>query len=774
MKKTSKFKRIFGIIVYTSLILLLLFASAIIIYIHNTVKSVKKLDISLTNTALNYSEFYDNNNNLESCFDNIEKNYVDISDLNKDTINAFISIEDKDFYKHNGLNYKRILKATYNNLKSMSFKEGASTITQQLVKNRFLSNEKTIDRKIKEAYLAIKLEKNESKDKILETYLNTIYFGNGAYGIYHASKVFFNKEPKDLTLSESCILAGSIKAPSLYSPINNIDNSIKRRDLILSEMYEDKYITIDQLISAQNESVNVNINNYNMASEIDLYNEFAIDEACKILNVSKNNIIYGGYKIYTYKDTTTQEILDNHIQNLENYHVNTHGNIADSLSIIINNDDYSVSAISGKSNYNLVNINRQPGSLVKPIFTYAPALEEKEVYPISQILDEKITIDDYSPNNVGNEFYGYVSVKDAISKSLNIPAVKLTETLGIDKCKSYAEKVGINFSKYDNGYALALGGMTNGVSLKEITDAYSVFTSGGNYSKSRFIKQISTADDAIIYTDKLTETKVYNTDTAYLMTNMLDYAVDHGTSKKLAKLPFDVAGKTGTVAVKNTNLNTDAYSLAYTSSHTMSVWLGNYTMNEEYNLEGSNNGGTYATKIILDTFSDMYKDNKPSNFIVPENIVSLDIDAKSLSEDHVVVLGYNIPERYKQTEIFSLSNLPKSHSTKYSNITPFEINIETNKNSCVISFNTFDYITYEIYRKQNGNNTLLHSVNNSNGIFEFVDTEIEVNKLCTYYVIAKSKFADTTFKTNEKSIKIIKDYNTLLDQNEITYDWLFA
>lgn len=774
MKGKTKVKNAFKIIIYSLFLLCIIVVSLVALYIFNTVQSVKNLNLGLSQNNNVLSTIYDATGNVDDV--NVPKsNYYPIDKVNKDTINAFISIEDKEFYNHKGLNYKRIAKATLNNIKSMSFKEGASTITQQLVKNRYLSNEKTIDRKIKEAYLSIKLEKQEDKDKILECYLNTIYFGHGAYGIEEAAKVYFDKEPGALSLSESCVLAGVIKAPSLYSPINNYENSLNRRNLILKEMYEDNMITKEEYDKSVGEDILLSINEYEMNSGMSLYDEYVIDECMDILKINRNQVLYGGYKIYTYKDNTIQEVLDTVIANEDNYHTNTYGNTPDSLSMVINNNDYSVSAIAGKSKYNLVNIKRQPGSLIKPIFTYAPALEEKEVYLCSQILDEEINVDGYSPKNVGGTYSGYISVRDAISKSLNIPAIKLTQTLGIDKCKRYAESAGISFSDDDIGYALALGGMTNGVTLKEITDSYSTFTGRGAYTKSAFVERILDSNNHIVYNRKLSSSNVFHADTSYLMTESLMYATKNGTSKKLQNLPFQVAGKTGTVAVKDTNLNTDAYSLAYTTEHTMSVWLGNYTMNKEYHLEGSNNGGTFATKIILDTFNEIYKNFPPPDFEVPKDIVECNIDNKSLIEDHIVVMGEHIPDRYKIKEIFSRNNMPKSSSEKYNKISPFDISVDSLKNSVRISFSANDYTRYKIYRKCDGKKDVIKEITGADGEYVFIDIDVKPNKLYSYYVEASNVYADKTYITNEKNIKIIKEYNKLLeDENTQSYDWLFA
>ena len=773
-----KVKKIFAIILICILSILLIGLAIILIYTNNAIKSVKNIDVTLTNKEQNYSEIYDSNGNELKISENLKNNYISLNDIPKQTKQAFISIEDKNFYNHKGLNYKRIVKATYNNLKSKSMAEGASTITQQLVKNRFLTNEKTLNRKIKEAYLSKKLEKNESKDKILETYLNTIYFGNGAYGIGNASKTFFNKNPKELTLSESCVLAGCIKSPKNYSPLNNIDKCRERRNIVLGEMLKDNKITEVEYNSAIEEKIDTsNSNLKNSLDSLDLYSQFVLNEASEVLNTSISNILYGGYKIYTNQNHEVQNKLDNIISDDKYYNKNRYGNIADSLSMIIDNNSHSVIAISGKSKYPLYNIKRQPGSLIKPILTFAPALNEGLINAKTQILDEPIYIDGYSPKNVGGNYYGYISVEDIVAKSLNIPTVKITEELGLNNCINYAKKCGISFNELqDNNLAVCLGGFTDGITLHEITDGYSVFTNNGNYTKSKFINRITNIQNFTLYEYKLTETKVYDTDTPYLMSNILQYSVNNGTSKKLSKFNFDIAGKTGTVAVKNSNLNTDAYSLAYTTKHTMSVWLGDYSMQEEYYLEGKNNGGTYCTQIISDMFDYLYRDNVPDKFTIPDTIEEIIIDKKSLDEDHVVVLGNNVPERYQEKCFVSKRFSDIDCSTKFDSIVPFDFEITTYKNSCEITFDAKDYLTYIIYRKNKNNIIPLQKIKNKSDIFSYVDTTMEFNTEYTYYIEAINEINNVAYISQSRKTKIMKEYNNIISNNEIVKDnisWLF-
>ena len=772
-----KKKKIILLVLFIMMILIILSLSVAFLYITNAIKSVKNMNIRLTNNEYNYSKIFDANGNELTFSEKLEDNYIPLDQINMETRQAFLSIEDKQFYKHKGLNYKRIAKAMLNNLKSKNLGEGASTITQQLVKNRFLTNEKTFDRKLKEAYLSKKLEKIETKDKILETYLNTIYFGNGAYGIGNASKTYFSKKPSELTLSESCVLAGCIKSPNNYSPINNMENAIKRKNIVLKEMLNDGKISNEEYSNALSEEIDISkCNISNTLDTLDLYSRYVLEEASKILNTNISNVLHGGYKIYTYQDLNQQNILNKTICDDKYYHKNRNGNIADSLAIIIDNSTYGVSAIAGRSKYNLVDIKRQPGSLIKPILTYAPALNEGLINSKTQILDEKIEIDGYSPNNVGNVYHGYVAVEDAVAQSLNIPTIKLTMELGLEKCKSYAKKCRIKFNdEFDNNLAIALGGFTDGITLKDLTDSYSVLTNKGNYTNSNFIKKINNSNNMTIYNRNLTETNVFSSESAYLMTDILKYSVENGTSKKLSKLGFNVAGKTGTVAVKGTNLNTDVYSLAYTNDYTISTWLGNYTMQSDYHLEGKNNGGTYATEMIKDVLENIYKNKTPTWFDKPNGVEEIIIDIKTLNELHEVVLGDNVPERFQTKCLINSKFKPINSSTIFEKLDEIILSKVEYKNSIKLSFDAKDYNTYEIFRKSTNNYNLIKTVKDFSGTYEYIDTNIQPNTNYTYYVKAKSNYSSAETNSNKVSIVLKKEYKDIVNNNSINdFAWLFT
>lgn len=758
MKKAVKI----GIII--TLILFILGSLFFIIFINDimgisSVKFDKEKLIAVNQEIVVYN---DDNVELKNTISN--KSIVKIEDVPNHVVNAFISIEDKDFFKHNGLNYKRIAKAMFNNLKSFSFKEGASTISQQLIKNTHLTNEKTIKRKVKEMLLTKKLEKEFSKKDILETYLNVIYFGENSYGIERAALTYFGKETKDLTLWEGATLAGIIKSPYTYSPVYNPENCLKRRNLVLSEMLRDKKISQAQYDEAVNMPLEI-VDRKQEQGVNNLYVKACINEAEQILNLSEKDIMLSGIKIYSYLDDEVQKQLYDIANNENNYHTNSYGNTNDSLLIMIDNETYAVLGYAGKSDYDLTNFVRQPGSTIKPILVYAPALEKGLVSPDTLILDEKINYGGYSPKNVGGKYYGYVSVEESICDSLNVPAVKTLDYVGIENAKQFAKKAGIKFDENDNGLALALGGFTNGVTLKELTNSFLPFVNDGNFSKANFVRKIVDINGKTLYEHKPKEEKIMGEDTAYLMTNMLKEACKTGTSMKLKNLDFDVAGKTGTVAITGTNNNTDAYSVAYTTKHTMGVWIGNYSNATKYVLEGKNNGGTYATNMIKMCFEELYANNKPENFKQPNSVKEVEIDLKEYENNHVIKLASsNCPDRYKIKTLVSKRFEPKETSELFANLSVENFDVKIENGKVLVCFDAEDYLKYEIMRVENGKTKSLKKYSNKKGKIEYYDFNIKENSTYNYYIKIST--------INESASSVSETLTIITDKNEQNFDKL--
>ena len=732
MKKFVKvFLIIFFILVLACIIGVAFYVSSI--YIN---ARAMRLDTEALSSPYISIQVFDSENKPIKEDNEINKAVVKISNISENTKNAFISIEDKDFYNHNGVNYKRIAKAMVNNIKARRLKEGASTITQQLVKNTQLTSEKTFERKIKEIALAQKLENKYTKEEILELYLNIIYFGNNCYGIENASNYYFSKSAKDLSLEESALLAGLIKSPAKYSPIKNHDNALNRRNLVLKQMYQDNFINADEYNLAVNQDINLNINN-EPKNKLNSYSQASIDEAEELLGIPARQIALKGYKIYTYQNPEKQKALD---EALEKSDVDS-----DYAGIVIDNDKHTVVAYDGNSIFKVLDAKRQPGSCIKPVLVYGPALNEDIIYPCSQLLDEKTTISDYTPRNVGNVYHGYVSAREALSKSINIPAVKVLSYVGIDKAKAYCELMGIDFDDKDDSYTLALGGMTYGVNIKQLAGAYSTIANNGNYSSPRFVSFITDKNDKLVYINKPKEEQVFREDSAFLLTDMLKTCAQSGTAKKLSSLNMDIASKTGTVGKKNSKQNLDAWNVSYTKEQTCAVWLGNLD-----NTPISYAGGNQPTEIVKNYFE---KVKDTSSFSKPSTIVERDIDETELNENHRIMLAnVYMPERYKHKELFSMLNLPNDVSDKFTRIEKNEFTSKVENDSAIISFNAKNYLTYLF--KENGK--VVGSISGKNGEQQ-VYIPMKSNKMTLdveyFYTL------EPDMKLNEQ-IHLIKTQNT--------------
>ena len=625
-------------------------------------------------------QVFDNDNKPIKEENQINKAFAHVDGLAQHTKDAFISIEDKTFYKHSGVNYKRIIKAGINNLASGKLKEGASTITQQLVKNTQLSSEKTFERKIKEVALAKKLEKKYSKDEILEMYLNVVYFGNNCYGIESASNYYFSIPAKELSINQSAMLAGMLKSPAKYSPIKNYNNSLTRRNLVLNEMYKDGKINTEDFTKLKDEKIVLNLNR-ERHNKLNSYSQAAIDEAGKLLGLPARQLALNGYKIYTYQNQEKQKALE---EAFNKQNIN-----CDSAGIVIDNEKGAISAYIGSSSYKILDAKRQPGSCIKPILVYAPALNEDIIYPCTQLLDEKVSINGYSPKNVGNVYHGYVSARDALAKSINVPAVKVLSYVGLDKAKSYAEDMGLVFDKQDDSYTLALGGMTYGVNLVQLCGAYSTFANEGNFIHPHFVSFITDKNNKLVYINKHTSTKVLREDSAYLMTDMLKTCASSGTAKKLSSLNCEIASKTGTVGKQNSKQNLDAWNVSYTKEQTCGVWLG-----ELDNTPIDYVGGNQPTEIVKNYF-ERIDDN--SHLTKPSSIVERTIDSTALNQEHKVVLAnIYMPERYTQLEMFSSFNLPNEISSKFTQVEKAKLSSRVENGNAVIEIDAHDFITYEI------------------------------------------------------------------------------
>lgn len=483
---------------------------------------------------------------------------------------AVIATEDKSFYYHRGFDTLGMIRSTIANIMSGSVKQGASTITQQLARILFLSNERTFDRKIKELIIAHRIEKTISKDEILEMYLNSVYLGSGVYGVSSAARTFFDKDLSQLTLAEQALIAGLPQAPSIYSPFADKKRGLKRRDKVLERMYKNKYITLEQMETAKKEGLTLStkprIYSYNKAP---YFIDFVLNEL-KNIGFEEQEISQGGLKIYTTLDYKSQNVAQNATASaLEKAGLN---NLTNQIALFAFSPTTGriYSYVGGKnyeqSQYDRVSKAIRPsGSSFKP-FVYATALQQG-VSVDDIIEDTPLTIQNWSPKNYGKKYRGKITVWQALAISSNVAAVRLIKKSGIDAVIQTAREMGIS-TPLASDMTIALG--SNGVKLYDMVVAYGAFANGGFRVRPYSVERVENSRGVTIYENSGPKiVKVINFETAAGMTYMLRKVVEVGTGKA-ANFAQNVAGKTGT-----TNDYRDAWFVGYTPDVVAGVWIGN-------------------------------------------------------------------------------------------------------------------------------------------------------------------------------------------------------
>lgn len=568
---------------------------------------------------------------------------VDIQDVPDNLKNAIIATEDKNFYHHDGYDLFGLARSTFVNLKAGRVVQGASTITQQLARILFLSNEKTFDRKIKEIIISARIEKSISKDKILEMYLNNVYLGAGAYGVAGASTIYFNKPLKNLTLAECALIAGLPQAPSIYSPYNDLKLAKERRAQVLTRMYKMRYITKDEYNSAIEEPVTLNSNpNIYTLNRAPYFIDYVMREL-DALGFDETEISQGGYKVVTTLNYKAQEAADKAIQkNLaawgmtkdpQQAAVFSFSPISGEIITYIGGKNY------GKSQYDRVTqAVRPPGSSFKP-FVYAAAVE-KGYKPTDIVQDTPIRFSDWSPKNYGNKYRGNIPLYKAVMLSSNVVAVKLIKDVGIRAVINVARSLGITTPlEYD--YTIALG--SNGVKLYEMTVAYGAFANGGFRVKPYAIERVETSRGKIVYQAPKTRiSKVLDIDTAANLTAMLQQVIKGGTGRA-ADIGKPAAGKTGT-----TDDYKDAWFIGYTPDIVTGVWVGNDDNSKMANLTG----GTVPALIWKDMMKVATEKYPNSDFDYPK----IDLKPANLSPKDITETDVPQEQQEPQTEETDMQN----------------------------------------------------------------------------------------------------------------------
>ncbi len=668
-----------------------------------------------------------------------DRTWVSISELQPSTVYAFISAEDARFFEHEGVDVIRIAGAIVADIKAGSYVQGASTISQQLIKLSHLTSEKTISRKAEEAALAYEMERHYSKEDILEMYLNYVYFGGGYYGIEAAAEGYFGVHASDLTLDQSAMLAGILKSPSGYAPHINYAASINRRNNILRLMRDYGYITDDE--KKQASARRPTILHDKREEYSGYYTDAVTKSAAALMGITVDELIRGGYSIYSAMDSDIQHYCEEMFKNGELFPAED----SEAAIVVLEPSTGMVVAMVGGRSYTggisfnrATDIRRQPGSVIKPVIAYAPAFEYLNYTAADMILDEETTFADYTPSNYGNKYYGWVTVREAVAKSLNVPAVKTLSEVGVERAKDFAKRCGIEFDDKDDSLALALGGFTYGVSPLQIAGAYSCFASGGIYNTPTLIKKITDRNGLTVYEYRQDSRRVMSEANAYILTSMLKSVVTEGTGHRLNTLDIPIAGKTGTVGLANGNR--DAWMAGYTPEYTAVVWQG-YDSDRLGLLPSSATGGTYPALMLYELFNHIYPDGRSGDFEKPESVKQYSIDAKTLKKQHKAVLANAMtPQSSRVTEYFTEETAPEDVSGYWAVPGSAQNLLAVREEGGVmVSFDCpDDFGMYTLWRSEAGKaEKPLMTWNGREGHIEYIDAAVKPGKGYRYRVTVK-------------------------------------
>lgn len=585
----------------------------------------KDADISgLKNELPQPTVFYDVNGQVASKISANKNEGVPIRDVPASMRNAVVAIEDHRFYHHHGVDFIGMSRALVRDLRAGEMAEGGSTITQQLIKNTLLTPQKTLRRKFEEVFLALAVEREYSKQEILQMYLNQIYFGNGAWGIKQAAGKYFAKDVKDLSLSESATLAGLIKAPSALNPYEHMKKAVDRRNLVLLQMKEQGYITKQQYNRAIHEKIVLNDKGPDpFRGKYPYYVDEVLSEAIHKYGLSQDELLTGGYHIYTELDPVMQTAMEETYQRDELFPAGSSDRLMQSGGVLLDPKTGGVRAlVGGRGEHTFRGYNRatqltaQPGSSFKPLAVYTPALEEG--WKITDMVkDEPISFGSYQPSNYDHQYDGEVPMYEAVKDSKNVAAVWLLNQIGLEKGLDAVKRFGITLDKQDQNLAVALGGLHKGVAPVEMAEAFSVFPNNGIRFKAHVIRKIVDANGTVVAEWKGKGTRVTTKAVADNMTTMLLGVVEEGTGKEAQISGRETAGKTGStqVPIKGINGLKDQWFVGYTPQLVGAFWVGYDKTDAQHYITSSSDKG--AAVIFREAMTKALQNTPIESFNVP-------------------------------------------------------------------------------------------------------------------------------------------------------------
>ena len=664
---------------------------------------------------------------------------IPLSDVPDLVQKAFISAEDARFYEHPGVDVIRIVGAAWADIKAGGYVQGASTISQQLIKLSHLTADKTISRKLEEAVLACQMETRYSKDEILEMYLNYVYFGGGYYGIEAAALGYFGVHAKDLSVAQGAMLAGILKSPSNYAPHLDFEASLARRDTVLSLMAEYGYLDDQGLADAKGETMVILHDGTASEEGRNYYVDAALQDAMEILQIDSETLLSGGYRIYTAMDSAIQNQCEAIFQQDDLFPGDAQG------AIVVQEAGTGLirAMVGGRGAYDTAmafnratDIRRQPGSVIKPVIAYAPAIEGYGYTAATMLLDEPTTFAEYSPRNFGNQYYGWVTLREAVTRSLNVPAVKVLSDIGVSAGKAFAQSCGIPFDPQDTSLTLALGGFTYGVSPLQIAGAYAAFASQGIYNTPTCIQRITDSTGKELYVYEPENRRVMSEQNAYILTSMLQSAIQEGTGHRLKDLDIPLAGKTGTVGEGEGNR--DAWMACYSADYAAAVWIG-YDTSQDGALPQDATGGKYPALILEQLFQGLYQDRAPKEFSMPSGVNAYKLDKRTLEMFHEPVLATALtPSSAIQTEVFVEGTQPTAQSSYWVVPSPpgeFRVYLGGDGKPQIAFTGRESFAQYQLYRQKGTESPQLIKTWDGKGAVTYGDDSALPGCTYTYYIL---------------------------------------
>lgn len=589
---------------------------------HAITANVQSLKQGLTQSTV----IYDKNGEVATEISANRGESLTVSEIPLHVQQAVIAIEDHRFYEHRGFDVKGITRAFFKNIFAGRVTGGGSTITQQLTKNALLSPEKTYKRKVEELFLAVEIEKHYSKNEILQMYLNQVYFGNGAWGIERAANRYFSKRVSELTISESALLAGLLKAPSGLDPTKYYDRAIERRNVVLAQMKEFGYLSDKAYEQAVREKIQIKLGQGNFVrGEYPYYVDAVLDEAIQTYGLSQEEIFTRGYQIYTEMDRQIQTGLERVYSQTHLFPKGRGEQIVQSGAVLLDPASGGVRGlVGGRGEHVFRGFNRathlkaQPGSTLKPLAVYTPALEEGYTSQ-SVLVDKEMAFGSYKPENYTKTYSGEVPLYRAVEESLNVPTVWLLNEMGLDKGLNALKRFGIPLEKEDEYLGIGLGGMHKGISPLRLAEAYATFPNEGKRPKAHFVTEIIGPTGQVIAEFKPKNVKVTSPQVANEMTAILLNVVETGTGKGTQINNIPLAGKTGSTQLPYGDINgtKDQWFVGYTKNIVGAVWLGYDHTDREHYLTGR------SSDYVIPIFKTMMEQALPHTAQEPFQTVSV-------------------------------------------------------------------------------------------------------------------------------------------------------